>query len=59
MTCPAAFCLTKFVINGIIFMLSASSARREVETMNYIFSFIISVVANVVSNCISKWLDKR
>ena len=51
--------MTKFVINGIIITLSASSARREVETVNYIISFIISVVANVVSNCISKWLDKR
>lgn len=51
--------MTKFVTNGIIITLSASSARREVETVSYLVSFLISVMANVVSNCISKWLDSR
>lgn len=50
--------MTNSDIIGIIIILSASSARREVEILYYIASFIITVVANVVSNCISKWLDK-
>ena len=59
MVCQVIFKkLTKFSSHGIILSLSASSARREVETMNYIAAFVISVAANVVSNCISKWLDR-
>ena len=42
---------------AIINTLSALSARKEVEIMDYILSFVLSVAASVVGYYICKWLD--
>ena len=63
MTCFRAFQLTKFVINGIMYTLSASNmrsnpTRREVELVSYLVAMLMSIAANVISNFICKWLEK-
>ena len=40
-------------------MMSASSVRKEVKPLNYIYSFITAVLARLVGDCVSKWLDSR
>lgn len=50
--------LTNSVKICIIIILSALSARREVERMDYLIAFILSVVASVTGNYINKWLDR-
>lgn len=50
--------LTYLSKNDILISLSALSARKEVERMEYIISFVLSVMASVAGNCISKWLDR-
>lgn len=51
--------LTNNVKICIINVLSALSARKEVEFMTYIISFVLSVAASVVGYYICKWLDRH
>ena len=39
--------------------LSASSVRKEVESVNVLISFVVSVAASVVGYYICKWIDRR
>ena len=43
----------------IINSLSALSARKEVERMEYLITFVLSVAASVAGNYIRKWLDRH
>ncbi len=43
----------------VILIVSASSDRKEVKTVNYIFSFIVAVTARLVGDFVSKWLNSH
>ncbi len=43
----------------IIIILSASSDGKEVEALEYIFTFLVSVMAGITSNYLCKWLDRH
>ncbi len=43
----------------ILITLSASSAGKEVETLEYIITFVVSVVAEIVGYYIRKRLDRH
>lgn len=48
--------LTKY---DILIILSASSAGKEVETVEYITTFVLSVMAGIVDHYLCKWLDRH
>ena len=51
--------LTKLARLCIIMILSALSAGKEVESVEYILSFVMSVMARIVGYYAFKWLDRR
>jgi hypothetical protein len=51
--------LTRLSKNDIMTILSALSAREEVERVKYIISFVVSVMARLVGDRLSKWLDSH
>ena len=51
--------LTNYAKPDTIRPLSASSARKEEELLEYIISFVLSVMASVVGDYVCKWLDRH
>ena len=51
--------LFSYVIYVIVIMLSGTSDREEVISVDYFTNLIFSVMAGLIVHLISKWLDRN
>ena len=54
-----SFYIDFFTKYDIIFILSASSERKEVKKLEYFINFVLSVMADIIGYFIRKWLDRH